>query len=110
MHIHLIKERTLRNFAYENAQSFIPIEEWLGKIKKADWETPEDIKRTFSSSDLIGRSSHSAIFNLGGNHYRMICKYVFGEHEVHLFVCWMGTHSEYDKLCEKSEQYSINLF
>lgn len=40
----------------------------------------------------------------------MICKYVFGENQVHLFVCWIGTHTDYDRLCKKEEQYTINLF
>jgi mRNA interferase HigB len=40
----------------------------------------------------------------------MICQYAFGENEVHLFVCWIGTHAEYDKLCKAKEQYSISAY
>ncbi len=40
----------------------------------------------------------------------MICKYAFGEKQVHLFVLWIGTHAEYDKLCKKGEQYTINIY
>ena len=28
--------------------------------------------------------------------------------QVHLFICWIGTHAEYDKLCNAGEQYSVN--
>lgn len=80
------------------------------KIKTADWEKPEDIKMTFNSADPLGKGSHRVIFDIAGNNYRMICKYAFGEHEVHLFVCWIGTHAEYTKLCGKNEQYTINLY
>lgn len=40
----------------------------------------------------------------------MICKYVFGSSQVHLFICWIGTHAAYDKICKKEVQYTINEF
>lgn len=50
------------------------------------------------------------MFDIGGNHYRLIARYVFGERQAHLFICWVGTHAEYDKLCAKGEQYTVNLY
>lgn len=110
MRINLIKQKTIRNYVLDNARSKVSFEEWLTKIKTADWEKPEDIKMTFNSADPLGKGSHRVIFDIAGNNYRMICKYAFGEHEVHLFVCWIGTHAEYTKLCGKNEQYTINLY
>jgi mRNA interferase HigB len=40
----------------------------------------------------------------------MICKYGFGENEIHLFICWIGTHAEYDKICKEGKQFTINVF
>lgn len=40
----------------------------------------------------------------------MICKYVFGAKQVHLFVCWISTHAEYDFICSDGRQYTINIF
>ena len=110
MRINLIKQKTIRNYVQENARSKVSFEEWLAKIKTADWELLEDIKKTFNSADLLGKSSHRVIFDIAGNNYRMVCKYAFGENEVHLFVCWIGTHAEYTKLCGKKEQYTVNLY
>lgn len=45
---------------------------------------------TFGATDLLGKSSNRAVFNIGGNTYRMICKYAFGDRKVHLFICWIG--------------------
>ncbi len=108
MKIHLVKERTIRNYVLRNVGSKIPFEEWLSKLKKADWNRPADIKNTYSAADLLGKGRLRAVFNIGGNNYRMICQYAFGESEVHLFVCWIGTHAEYGKLCTDKKQYSIN--
>jgi mRNA interferase HigB len=110
MKIHLVRRATIDEFGLKNAQSRTSLEEWLTKIKNADWENPSDILATFRSADLLGNGSSRVVLDIAGNNYRIICKYAFGEKQVHLFVCWMGTHSEYDKLCSKNAQYTINIY
>lgn len=110
MKVHLIKEKTVRNYVTENSSSKGSFEEWLTKIKFADWKIPGDIKNTFPSADLLGAGSFRVVFDIAGNKFRMLCKYGFGENEVHLFVCWIGTHTEYDKLCKQEKQYFINIY
>jgi mRNA interferase HigB len=79
-------------------------------VKYADWNAPSDIKQTFASADLLGGGGNRVVFDVGGNNYRMICKYAFGEKQVHLFICWIGTHTEYDELCDNNEQYTITNY
>lgn len=110
MKVHLIKKQTIEDYALRNARNRSSLEEWLEKLKHVDWEKPTDIQHTFSNADLLGRNSSRVIFDIGGNAYRIICKYAFGDKIVHLFVCWIGTHAEYDKLNAQNEQYSINLY
>ncbi|AMR26954.1 hypothetical protein A0257_07425 [Hymenobacter psoromatis] len=109
MKVHLIKRQTVEAYATRHARnrSFTL---WLTAVKYADWNTPADIQQTFGSADLLGNGSNRVVLDIGGNHYRLIARYVFGERQVHLFVCWVGTHAEYDKLCAKSEQYTVNLY
>lgn len=108
MKVHLIKEKTIRKYVSENAASIASFQDWIMKLKNADWETPADVAFTFRSSDLLGKGSSRVVFDIGGNNYRLICKYAFGENEVHLFVCWIGTHVAYDKLCRNREQFTVN--
>lgn len=82
----------------------------MEKLKDAAWEKPGDIKETYNTADLLGKSSHKVIFNLGGNTYRMICKYAFGHKQVHLYICWIGTHAQYDRICKEKRQYTINNY
>ena len=79
-------------------------------IKNVDWEIPLDIIDTFNKADILGKSSNRIVFDIAGNHYRMICKYHFGKKRVHLFVKWIGTHADYTKLCNEGRQYSINAY
>lgn len=110
MRIHLIKKQTIEDYAEQHARSRSSFRIWLATIKFADWNEPADIQRTFASADLPGKGCNRVVFDIGGNNYRMICKYVFGEKEIHLFVCWIGTHTDYDALCKKNEQYSVSKF
>lgn len=110
MKIHLIRRDTIEAFAQQNAQSRVAFKEWLSKLKYADWEVPADMQVTFPNTDLLGKGSSRAVFDIGGNKYRMIGKYAFGDKQVHLFICWIGTHAGYDKLCNAGEQYSVSNY
>ena len=110
MKVHLIRKETIEAYKIQNAPSRISFDEWLGKLKYADWNEPADMQLSFRSTDLLGKGSSRVVFDIGGNKYRLICKYVFGDVQVHLFICWIGTHAEYDKLCKAGEQYSISNY
>jgi mRNA interferase HigB len=108
MKIHLIRKETIEAFCRKNAPARIAFEEWHAKIKYAGWETPADIQSTFPSSDLLGKGTNRVVFDIGGNKYRLIAKYAFGDQQVHLFICWIGTHNHYNKLCYKGKQYTVS--
>jgi len=108
MKVHLIKKQSIEGYVKNHAASRSSFTNWLNALKYSEWKTPGDILETFGSADLLGNASSRVIFNLGGNNYRMICKYAFGEKQVHLFVCWIGTHAEYTKICNEGKQHKIN--
>jgi mRNA interferase HigB len=110
MKVHLIKQQTIIEFATKHASSKSAFDNWLTLVKNADWNKPVDIQNTFSTADLIGNGSERVVFNLGGNNFRLICKYFFGRKEIHLFICWVGSHSQYDKLCKENKQYTISVY
>ena len=110
MRVHLIKKQSIEYYVSKNAQSRVALGIWLSIIKRAEWDKPHDMITTFKSADILGNGSERVVFNIGGNKYRMICKYHFGETKVHLFVNWIGTHSEYTKLCNEGKQYMVNVY
>ncbi len=91
MKIHLVRKETIEDFVTHHASSRASFTEWLSKIKYGDWDQPADILATFPSADLLGNGSNRVVFDIGGNKYRMIGKYAFGDKQVHLFICWIGT-------------------
>jgi mRNA interferase HigB len=110
MRVRLIKKQTIEDYAKANARSRPSFSLWLNIIKYADWAIPEDIKSTFGSADLLLNGSDRVVFDIAGNNFRMICKYYFGTKQIHLYVCWIGTHAEYDRLCAQGRQYDIHIY
>jgi len=110
MKVHLIKKQTIEDYVVHHAASKSSFTGWFNVIKNADWNKPNDIQKTFGSVDLLGRGTNRVVFNIAGNNYRMICKYAFGSAEAHLFICWIGTHAEYDQLCNANKQYAVSNY
>ena len=110
MRIRLVKEKVIQDFVVKHASSKSTFRIWLDVLKSADWESLEDMKATFPATDILGKGAKRVVFDIGGNNYRLICGYLFGRKEVHLFICWIGTHAAYTKLCERGEQYTVSMF
>lgn len=101
MDVRIVKKSNVRIIANDNLLMSKYIEEFFDKINYSDWRIPQDITRQFKSADLVtcekGQRSR-IVFNIGRNRYRMICGYWFRESEVVLYVKFVGTHKEYDKV------------
>lgn len=110
MKVHLIKKQSIEDYVLRNARSKASFEIWLSIIKRVDWAEPNEIITTFNSADILGNGSDRVVFNIGGNNYRLICKYHFGNSRVHLFIKWIGTHAQYTKLCNEGKQYEIDVY
>jgi mRNA interferase HigB len=103
--VRLIKAGTVTRYASTHAGGAIQFAAWLWAIRSAKWSEPSDIIKSYGGN-LLGGGSERVIFDLGSNGrnaFRMICKYRFGTKNIILYVCWIGTHEEYNKLtpCQK---------
>lgn len=70
------------------------LERWYDIAEKADWRSLSDIRVDFPATDYVGNQHY--VFNIRGNKYRLIVvvKFTIG----HIFIRFVGTHSEYDKI------------
>ena len=90
-----IARRTLKEFRQRHPQAERPIRVWFAVASKARWKGPAEVKRQFGATvDFVG--DNRAIFDLGGNKYRLIVhvSYAFGR----VLVKFVGTHTEYDRV------------
>ena len=60
----------------------------------AEWKNLSDIKADFPTTDYVGNQHY--VFDIRGNKYRLVVvvKFTIG----HIFIRFVGTHSEYDKI------------
>lgn len=65
MKVHLIKAKTVRKFAKDHAASINSLEKWIDIVKSADWDSPENMKQSFTIIDILGKGSNRAVFDVG---------------------------------------------
>lgn len=97
----ILKRKTLLDFADRHASSREALLVWFEVVEAATWKTPNDVKLSFRSVDVL--SSKRLVFNIKGNQFRLIADVEFSIGIV--FITWIGTHAEYDKINAKTISY-----
>lgn len=92
--MNVISKKTLVQFYENHPQSKTPLEVWHADVRKAVWESPDQIKRDYSSASFL--RGNRIVFNIKGNDYRLIVHIDYKRKIVR--VKFIGTHSEYDKV------------
>jgi mRNA interferase HigB len=90
----IIALKTLRAFWERYADSEMALLAWYSDAKKADWKTPEDIKKTYANASIL--SNNRVVFNVRGNAYRLIVAVNYQSGIV--YIRYIGTHAEYDRI------------
>ncbi|MGB3074530.1 MAG: type II toxin-antitoxin system HigB family toxin [Chitinophagales bacterium] len=99
MKVHLIRRTSVVKFMTQHARSRSSMYLFLQLLKEANWEIPNDIKSTFGKRVDTICNGKRVVFDVGGGVFRIICGLAFRKKSVFLFVKFIGTHSEYEKLC-----------
>lgn len=92
--MHVISHKKLRDFYERYPDAKVSIERWYDIAKSAEWTCFADIKRDFNSVDSIGNQRY--IFNVKGNNYRIVVVVQFVIKRI--YIRFVGTHAEYDKI------------
>jgi len=90
----VISKTRLVEYGQDHADAIEAINEWYEKVKGADWTNLRDVKGTFNSVDYVGNDRY--VFNIKGNRYRLVGMIFFDIRT--LYVRFVGTHAEYDKI------------
>lgn len=80
-------------FTRKHANAKEALRTWRVEAERATWKTPQDIKDRYRSADFL--SDNRVIFNIKGNHYRLVVKVRYQNGIV--LIEWVGTHAEYSK-------------
>ena len=83
----------LTKFSKKHNQVKSALDAWFTEVEDAIWQSSQDIKDRYSSADFL--AENRVIFNIKGNHYRLVVKVRYQNGIV--AIEWVGTHAEYDK-------------
>ncbi|MCH8318566.1 MAG: type II toxin-antitoxin system HigB family toxin [Bacteroidetes bacterium] len=99
----IVAKRTLIEFwgnpKYRDSET--SLKEWFDKVKKAQWETPQELKQQFGDASVI--TDKRVVFNIKVNKYRLVVDIEYSIQFV--YIVWIGTHSEYDKIDVRELNY-----
>ncbi len=90
----IVKIKRIQEFWKQHADSKDALQTWYNTVKNENWTCFNDIKKTFGTADVI--AGNRAVFNIKGNHYRVIVKIHYNTKVV--YIRFIGTHAEYDKI------------
>jgi mRNA interferase HigB len=90
--LHVISRKKLKEAAAQHRELEAPLDVWFRIAKRASWQTLADVRKTFSSADVVEQWT---VFNIKGNKYRLITEinYRFGR----IYIRHVLTHAEYDQ-------------
>jgi len=90
----IIARKTLRMFWEQHHDAQQTLQAWYHDVKRAEWQTPNDIKTIYRNASLVG--SNRIVFNIKGNKYRLVVAVSY-QHQI-VFIRFVGSHSEYNKI------------
>ena len=92
--MNVISKKTLVLFYEKHPNAKSALEAWHAEARKAQWQTPDDIKKEYASASFL--KDNRVVFNIKGNDYRLIVHIDYKRHIAR--VKFVGTHAEYDKI------------
>ena len=94
----IFAKSTLREYWERYPDSEQYLKTWYDTAMSSDWKTPADVKQTYANASILKDSR--IVFNIKGNAYRLVTKFNFEKQWI--FIRFIGTHEEYDKIDAKS--------
>ena len=95
----VIDKRTLREFWIRHPAAEVPLKLWYARAARTRWARPSDLRTQFGATvDFV--AGNRAIFDIGGNKFRLVVKidYVVGL----VLIRFVGTHAAYDRIDAKT--------
>ncbi len=91
--MHLISPKKLRDFWDVHPEAESPLRSFQNLVKRAEFKSFADLRRTFPSADLVGKVT---VFNIAGQKFRLIAVIHYNTQKI--YVRHVLTHHDYDRV------------
>jgi mRNA interferase HigB len=90
----IIALKSLKNYWQKVPQTELELKAWFAEAKAADWGTPAAVKAKYGNASIL--KDGRVVFNICGNNHRLVTwiNYEFRT----IYVRFLGTHKEYDRI------------
>ena len=97
----VIAKKSLRIFWEKHPQSEQQLWAWHKEMEEGKWTNDNELKLQYANASII--NTKRVVFNIHGNSYRLVADF---EYKLQIiFIVWIGTHKEYDRLSIKNIHY-----
>lgn len=90
----IISRRRLVEFWEIHPDAEQPLRAWYAEARKASWNSPLEIKAIYRSVSIL--PNNRVVFNIKGNSYRLVVVVEYSQEK--MFIRFVGTHAEYDRI------------
>ena len=90
----IIARKTLKVFWEKRKDCEQQLKSWHQEATESSWDNSNDIKKDFPTASILG--DNRIVFNVKGNHYRLIVKISYTHQMV--WIRFIGSHTEYNKI------------
>lgn len=98
--MHILSKKALDEFSKTHTDVATVLNSWYKFTKSAKWQNIQNVKKSYSSADAVGRFT---VFNIKGNNYRLIVSINY-EKQV-IYIKYVLTHDEYKTGKWKNDPY-----
>ena len=92
--MNVIARGRLVDFWTAHPEAKASLERWHAVTSKATWQTTSDVQATFPKAKVL--NAERVRFEVAGGNYRLVVAFHFEMQTV--WVKFIGTHSEYDRI------------
>ena len=91
-----ITKKRLEDFVEQYPDAKPSLKFWYDVIKSNNFYTAQEVIQVFKGADYVGNDR--IVFNIARNKYRLIAKFKFHPRVQIVYIRFVGTHAEYDKI------------
>ena len=94
----VITKKRLNDFIEKYPDAKTSLKFWYDTVSENSYFTIQEVIQQFRTADFVG--NERIIFNIAHNKYRLIAKFRFHPRAQRVYIRFIGTHSEYDKITD----------
>ncbi len=94
----VITKKRLNDFIKEYSDAKAALKFWYDTVIENSFYASQEVIQIFNTADYVGNDR--IVFNIARDKYRLIAKFKFNARAQVVYIRFIGTHKEYDKISD----------